>query len=117
MAPHSDPTPLSSPVLGASHSHSEVPQHVGSDLVEPSESTHPGPGLDLGLGAVELWLDPFGGMAGDMFLAGLLDMGKPQFGLGHLQELAEDLLPGEARLSSSRVLRQGIAGQHLEVRT
>ncbi len=77
----------------------------------------PSAGMDPGLGHAELWLDPFGGMAGDMFLAGLLDLGRPGFTLQHLENLAEDLLPGEASLTGSRVLRQGIAGQHLDVTT
>jgi hypothetical protein len=56
-------------------------------------------------------------MAGDMFLAGLLDLGDERFDLESLRALAEDLLPGEAQLSAKGVLRQGLAGCHLEVRT
>ena len=113
MAPHSDPTPLQAEgsVPGHSHSHGRVVEPCTPGVQDADV------GLDLCLGTVELWLDPFGGMAGDMFLAGLLDLDRPQFALEHLQALAEDLLPGEAQLASSQVLRQGIAGRHLEVRT
>ena len=64
-----------------------------------------------------LWLDPCGGMAGDMFLAGLLDLQDPRFRLEDLQALADELLPGEAALTLKRVQRQGLAALHLDVRT
>jgi len=64
-----------------------------------------------------LTLDPCGGMAGDMFLAGLLDLGESAFTIEHLHALAEDLLPGEARLEGREVLRQGLRAMHLQVHT
>ncbi len=64
-----------------------------------------------------LWVDPCGGMAGDMFLASLLDLQQPGFDLAKLQELADALVPGEAQLTQSAVLRQGLAARHLDVRT
>ncbi|MEZ6005764.1 MAG: nickel pincer cofactor biosynthesis protein LarC [Planctomycetota bacterium] len=70
-----------------------------------------------GEGARTLWLDPFGGMAGDMFLAALLDLGHPAFTLEDLRGLCEELLPGEVHLHAGRVSRQGLMGLHLDVRT
>ncbi len=52
-----------------------------------------------------------------MFLAGLLDLGRPEFVLEDLRELAEALLPGEAQLEATNVLRQGLRATHLSVRT
>ncbi len=95
------------------HTHDPgVPSNLPGEFARSSDA-----GFALELGSELLWLDPFGGMAGDMFLAGLLDLEDERFDLAALQELAEDLLPGEAHLSSTRVLRQGLAGRHLEVRT
>ena len=64
-----------------------------------------------------LVLEPFGGMAGDMFLAGLLDLGDPRFQLQDLVAFAEAVVPGEARLSSETVWRGSLSGLHLDVRT
>ncbi len=64
-----------------------------------------------------LLLEPFGGIAGDMLLAGLCDLGDPRFGLGQLQALAEELVPGEARLSLKKVERGGLRATHLMVET
>ncbi len=66
---------------------------------------------------VTLLIEPFGGMAGDMFLAALLDLGDPRFTLEHLRELAEALVPGEASLECSRVHRGAFEGVLLEVAT
>lgn len=66
---------------------------------------------------VTLLIEPFGGMAGDMFLAALLDLGDPRFTLEHLRELAEALIPGEASLLCSRVHRGAFEGSLLEVST
>lgn len=64
-----------------------------------------------------LWIEPFGGVAGDMLLAALLDLDDPRFGLGDLRALAEELCPGEARLELERVRRGGLAGRLLTVTT
>ena len=64
-----------------------------------------------------LHLEPFGGLAGDMFLAALLDLGDARFGLEDLRALAEALVPGEAELTLERVERGSLAGNLLDVRT
>ena len=64
-----------------------------------------------------LFIEPFGGLAGDMFLAALLDLGDPRFDLGQLRELAERLVPGESELELSRARRGAFEGAHLSVRT
>jgi len=64
-----------------------------------------------------LWIEPFGGLAGDMLLAALLDLGDARFGLEHLSALAEELVPGEARLASEEVWRGSLRGRTLELAT
>lgn len=64
-----------------------------------------------------LLLEPFGGLAGDMLLAALLDLGDARFGLTDLRRLATTLVPGEARLEVTRVQRGGFAATHLSVHT
>jgi uncharacterized protein (TIGR00299 family) protein len=64
-----------------------------------------------------LLIEPFGGMAGDMFLAALLDLGASQFELAHLRELAQRLVPGEFELELCRARRGALEGAHLLVRT
>ena len=64
-----------------------------------------------------LYIQPFGGMAGDMFLASLLDLEDPRFTLAELSALAERLVPGEARLSAERVWRGSLSGRLLTVAT
>jgi pyridinium-3,5-bisthiocarboxylic acid mononucleotide nickel chelatase len=64
-----------------------------------------------------LYIEPFGGMAGDMFLAALLDLGDERFRLADLEQLAEELVPGEARLSLERVWRGSLSGALLNVVT
>jgi len=67
--------------------------------------------------ATTLLIEPFGGMAGDMFLAALLDLGDPRFTLADLQALAAELVPGEARLATATVWRGSLSGRHLSVVT
>ena len=69
------------------------------------------------LGMATLLVEPFGGIAGDMLLAALLDLEDPRFGLGDLRQLSERLVPGECRLELSRVKRGAFIGSHLLVRT
>ncbi|MCB9915703.1 MAG: nickel pincer cofactor biosynthesis protein LarC [Planctomycetes bacterium] len=64
-----------------------------------------------------LFLEPLGGLAGDMLLAALLDLGDPRFTLAHLEALAAALVPGEARLALTRVERGSLAAAHLAVTT
>jgi uncharacterized protein (TIGR00299 family) protein len=62
-------------------------------------------------------IEPFGGFAGDMFLASLLDLGDSRFQLQDLQRMAAALVPGEAQLEATPVKRGAFAGTHLSVRT
>ena len=64
-----------------------------------------------------LYLEPFGGLAGDMLLAALLDLGRPELTLELLSELAEHLVPGEAVLRLESVRRRGLRASWLDVRT
>jgi len=66
---------------------------------------------------VILLLEPFGGLAGDMLLAGLLDLGRDEFQPGHLAELAQALVPGEVLLEHEEVRRGGFRARRLGVRT
>lgn len=59
-----------------------------------------------------LYLEPVGGIAGDMFLAAALDLGVP---LEKLREALSSLPLSGYRLTASRTVRHGIAGTHLEV--
>lgn len=64
-----------------------------------------------------LYIEPHGGLAGDMLLAAILDLGDPRFELGVLEGLAAALVPGEAALELSRVERGGLSASHLRVYT
>ncbi|HEV8114182.1 MAG TPA: nickel pincer cofactor biosynthesis protein LarC [Planctomycetota bacterium] len=64
-----------------------------------------------------LYLEPHSGMAGDMLLAALLDLGDPRFVLGDLEELAHALVPGECTLSLETAWRGNLSGKLLAVRT
>lgn len=64
-----------------------------------------------------LFVEPFAGMAGDMFLGALLDLGDPRFSLEHLRALAADLVPGEAQVATEKVWRGSLSGLALDVRT
>ncbi len=64
-----------------------------------------------------LFLEPFGGLAGDMFLAALLDLRRPELTLEALAELAEHLVPGEAELRLEEVRRRGLRAASLDVHT
>ena len=62
-----------------------------------------------------LFIEPLGGLAGDMLLAALLDLKDPRFSLAELEGLADALVPGEARLALARVSRGSIEASLLEV--
>jgi uncharacterized protein (TIGR00299 family) protein len=64
-----------------------------------------------------LMLEPFGGLAGDMLLAALLDLGDPRFTIRDLEDLSSRLVGQEARLTVSEVRRGGMRATHLEVVT
>ena len=64
-----------------------------------------------------LFVEPFAGMAGDMFLGALLDLGDARFTLERLRALATDLVPGEALVTTEKVWRGSLSGLALDVRT
>jgi uncharacterized protein (TIGR00299 family) protein len=65
----------------------------------------------------ELFVEAFGGLAGDMFLAALLDLGDDRFTLPELQRAVGTLVPGGCRLEWTTVWRGKLSGKHLDVRT
>ena len=64
-----------------------------------------------------LYIEPFAGMAGDMFLAALLDLDDPRFTLADLRALATRLVPGEARIEIETAWRGNLSGKKLTVET
>jgi uncharacterized protein (TIGR00299 family) protein len=64
-----------------------------------------------------LVIEPFGGIAGDMLLAGLLDLERPEFAVEDLRALAGELVPGEVELGTEPVVRRGLRALRLDVRT
>lgn len=62
-----------------------------------------------------LLLEPFGGLAGDMLLASLLDLEHPAFRLDDLRDLADALVPGGAGLVSEETRRGSLRARRLEV--
>ena len=62
-----------------------------------------------------LLIEPFGGIAGDMLLAALLDLEDERFGLGDLDQLAQALLPGQVSFEVEPTRRRGLRGLHLRV--
>jgi hypothetical protein len=65
----------------------------------------------------ELYVEAFGGLAGDMFLAALLDLGDARFTLPELQRALGTLVPGGCRLELASAWRGNLSGKHLVVRT
>lgn len=65
----------------------------------------------------ELYVEAFGGLAGDMFLAALLDLGDERFTLPELQRALGALVPGGCRLELTTAWRGNLSGKHLDVRT
>ena len=65
---------------------------------------------------VNLLIEPSGGLAGDMLLAALLDLGDA-FVLGDLEALARELVPGECTLDLREVERGGFRALALDVHT
>ncbi len=64
-----------------------------------------------------LLIEPFGGLAGDMFLAALLDLGRPELGFEDLRAFVERLLPGACRMEQRAVARGGLRASYLWVET
>jgi len=64
-----------------------------------------------------LWIEPFGGMAGDMFLAALLDLGDARLELAGLSALAERLVPDRVELALEETRRGSLRARLLRVRT
>lgn len=64
-----------------------------------------------------LYIEPFGGMAGDMLLAALLDLGDERFTLEHLRGLAQAIVPGESRIEVESTRRGSLAARLVTVRT
>lgn len=65
----------------------------------------------------ELYVEAFGGLAGDMFLAALLDLGDGRFTLPELQRSIGTLVPGGCRLELTTAWRGNLSGKHLDVQT
>src|SRR5689334_6269342 len=65
----------------------------------------------------ELYVEAFGGLAGDMFLAALLDLGDDRFTLPELQRAIGTLVPGGCRLELTTAWRGNLSGKHLDVQT
>jgi len=59
-----------------------------------------------------LYIDPFSGVSGDMFLGALLSLGLP---VEILVESVDKVIPGEVRFEVSDVTRGGLAGTRCEV--
>jgi uncharacterized protein (TIGR00299 family) protein len=64
-----------------------------------------------------LLIEPSGGMAGDMFLAALLDMEHPAFGLDELEQMARVLVPERVHLELMSAERGGFRVRVLDVQT
>ncbi|MSR63279.1 MAG: nickel pincer cofactor biosynthesis protein LarC [Planctomycetes bacterium] len=64
-----------------------------------------------------LFIEPSGGLAGDMFLAALLDLEDPRFTLPDLEVLARALVPESLRLVCATAERGGFRVRTLDVRT
>ncbi len=69
------------------------------------------------MSADTLYIEPFAGMAGDMFLAALIDLGEPRFTVEDLRALGERLVPGEARIAIETAWRGNLSGRLLTVET
>lgn len=64
-----------------------------------------------------LYLEPFGGLAGDMLLAALLDLERDEFTLADLRGFAHALLPGECEVEAEVVRVGAFRARRVRVRT
>jgi uncharacterized protein (TIGR00299 family) protein len=64
-----------------------------------------------------LYVEPFGGMAGDMFLAACLDLGDPRFDLAKLRAFCRAFLGAAVSLEGRTVQRGALRATHLSVAT
>ncbi|TAJ15889.1 MAG: nickel pincer cofactor biosynthesis protein LarC [Planctomycetota bacterium] len=64
-----------------------------------------------------LYVEPFGGMAGDMFLAACLDLGDSRFDLAQLRAFCREFLGAAVSLETRTVQRGALRATHLSVAT
>ena len=64
-----------------------------------------------------LYIEPFSGLAGDMFLAALLALEDPRFTRRDLEDFAQALLPGVVRFTTEVVWRGSLSGLMLTIST
>ncbi len=64
-----------------------------------------------------LQIEPFGGIAGDMFLAAALDLADEAFRIEDLRAFAQSLVPGECVLDVKEVRRGAFRGLLLDLKT
>jgi len=64
-----------------------------------------------------LYIEPFGGMAGDMFVAACLDLGDPRFDIAKLRSFCAAFLGGAVSLEPRQVQRGALRATHLSVAT
>ncbi|MET0390835.1 MAG: nickel pincer cofactor biosynthesis protein LarC [Polyangiales bacterium] len=90
------------------HRHSHAHQHAPS--LQPTAANGPLP-RDAGVGRL-LYLDAGSGLAGDMLVAALLDLGVPE---GVIDAGLAGLRVHDYQLVHSRVLRSSLSGRHFAV--
>ncbi|MCC6406144.1 MAG: nickel pincer cofactor biosynthesis protein LarC [Planctomycetes bacterium] len=64
-----------------------------------------------------LWIEPFGGIAGDMLLGAFLDLEDVRFTIDDVRRLARELVGGEGSVEVEKVWRGSLSGRCVTVRT
>ncbi|MCK6446858.1 MAG: nickel pincer cofactor biosynthesis protein LarC [Planctomycetes bacterium] len=64
-----------------------------------------------------LWIEPFGGIAGDMLMGAMLDLADVRFTIDDARRLARELVGGEASIEVEKVWRGSLSGRCVTVRT